>query len=109
MHSRSDNIKFTPYNDANEVVDELFELLCSRFQETLQKSMGGSDFDFDSVQLMYYKCHKVNFRGGGIFIDSPDWIKKKKATINPKNEDDNYFQNVVTVVLNYEEIKWNPE
>ena len=28
MHSRSDNIKFTSYNIANEVVDELFESLC---------------------------------------------------------------------------------
>ena len=26
MHSRSGNIKFTPYNDADEVVDELFEV-----------------------------------------------------------------------------------
>ena len=24
MHLNSDNIKFTPYNDSNEVVDELF-------------------------------------------------------------------------------------
>ena len=30
MHSRSNNIKFTSYNDANEVVDELFESLHSR-------------------------------------------------------------------------------
>ena len=28
MHSRSNNIKFTSYNIANEVVDELFESLC---------------------------------------------------------------------------------
>ena len=28
MHSRNDNIKFTFYNDANEVVDKLFESLC---------------------------------------------------------------------------------
>ena len=27
--------------------------------------MKGSDFTFDSVQLMYYKCHKVNFKHGG--------------------------------------------
>ena len=32
MHSRSDNIKFTSYNDANEVVDELFESLHSRYE-----------------------------------------------------------------------------
>ena len=53
--------------------------------------MRGSDFIFDSVQLMYYKCHKVNLRDGGSYIDSPDWIKKKKETINPKNDDDKCF------------------
>ena len=28
MHSTSNNIKFTPYSDVNEVIDELFESLC---------------------------------------------------------------------------------
>ena len=47
---------------------------------------------FDSDQMMYFKCHKVNFRRGGSYIDSPDWIKKKKATIDPKDKDDKCFQ-----------------
>ena len=55
MHSRSDNIKFTSYNDAIEVVDELFESLHSRYQGNLETSMRGNDFIFDSVQLMHYK------------------------------------------------------
>ena len=28
------------------------------------------------------KCHKVNPNHGGSYIDYPDWIKNKKATIN---------------------------
>ena len=50
---------------------------------------------------MYYKCHKVNFRHEGSSIDSPNWIKKKKATINPENKDDKCFHYAVTVLLNY--------
>ena len=53
MRSRSDNIKFVSYNDANEILDELFESLSSRYQENLETSMKGSDLVFDSVQLMY--------------------------------------------------------
>ena len=53
MHSRSDNVKYTSYNDVNEVVDELFESLRSRYQVNLETSMRGRDFIFDSVQLMY--------------------------------------------------------
>ena len=69
--------------------------------------MRGSNFIFDSVQLMYYKCHKVNFKRGGSYIGSPDWIKKKKETINLKNTD-KCFQYTVTVALIYDKITWNP-
>ena len=34
--------------------------------------MEGSEFIYDSVQLVYYKCHKVKFRQGSSYIDSPD-------------------------------------
>ena len=78
MHSRRNNIKFTSYNNTNEVFDELFESLHSRYQGHLETSMRVSDFIFDSVQLMYYKCHKVNFKRSGSYIDSPDCIKRKK-------------------------------
>ena len=54
--------------------------------------MKGSDFIFDPVQLLYYKCHKVIFNRGGLYIDFPDWIKEEKATINPKNTDKIFFQ-----------------
>ena len=32
------NIKFTCYNDAKEVVDELFQIFCSRYQGNLETS-----------------------------------------------------------------------
>ena len=51
MNLNSDNISFTSYNDANEVVNES---LRSKYQDNLETSMKGSDFIFDSVQLIYY-------------------------------------------------------
>ena len=75
MHSTSDNIKFT-HNNANKVVNKFFESLCSKYQDNLEISMRQSNFIFDSVQPMYYKCHKVNSKRSGSYIDSPDWIKK---------------------------------
>ena len=71
MHPKSNNMKFTVYNKANEVVNKLFKSLLSRYQDNLETSMTGSDFIFDSVQLMYYKFRKVNFRCSGSYIDSP--------------------------------------
>ena len=109
MHLKSDNIEFTLYDNANAVFNELFESLLSRCQIGLETSMRGGDFIFDSVQLLYYKCQKINFKRGSSYIDSPDRVKKKKATIYLKNTDDKCFQYAVTVALNFGEIKWNPE
>ena len=70
------------------------------------ESIKCSEFVFDYVHLLYYKCHKTNPNRGGSYIDSPAWIKNKKATIDPVNKKDNKcFQYVVKLALNHEEIK----
>ena len=40
--------------------------------------MERSDFIFNSVQSLHYKCHRINFRRSGSYIDSSDWIKKRQ-------------------------------
>ena len=51
-----------------------------------------------------------NSKHVGSYINSPDWVKNKKATINPINKKDNkYFQYAITVALNHEEIGKHPE
>ena len=47
VHSTSNNIKFTAYNDAKKVANELSESLRSRYQANLETSLKGSDFTFD--------------------------------------------------------------
>ena len=71
--------------------------------------MRGSDFIFDSTQAMHYKCHKMSFKRGGSYIESPDRTKNKKSTINQQNEDDKCFQYAATVAFNYIEIESHPE
>ena len=44
---------------ADEVIDELFQTLLSRYQSELKTSIKGSDFIFDCVYLLYYKLHKI--------------------------------------------------
>ena len=81
---------------------ELFDLLKNRYQNN-QESIGGSEFVFDYVQSLYYKCHKINPNRGATYIDSLDWIKIKKVTIKPITKKDNKcFQYVITVALNQE-------
>ena len=58
---------------------------------------------------MYYNLNEISLSRVGSYIDSPKWLKDKKAIINPKNNDDKCFQYALTVALNYEQIKNKPE
>ena len=71
--------------------------------------MRGSEFIFDSVDALYYNLNKISLSRGGSYINSPKWLKNKKVTINPKNNDDKCFQHALTVALNYEQILKNPQ
>ena len=62
---------------AEEVVEELFESLCNRYENNLEKLMKDSEFVFDYVHLLYFKCRKINPNRGRLFENSPDWKKQK--------------------------------
>ena len=59
MHSKSDNIEIMIKDEADEFIKELFDSLKNKYQNSLE-SMKGSDFLFNYVLLMNYKCHKIN-------------------------------------------------
>ena len=80
-----------------------------RYQEELEESVKGTEFIFDSADILYYNLSKVRLSRGGSYIDSPKWLRNKKATINPRNNDDRCFQYAITVALNLEQIKNHPE
>ena len=72
--------------------------------------MKGSQFIFDSVNLLYYHLQETSLeRTGASYIDSPKWLKSKKVTINPKNNDDNCFQYAIISALNNKQIKTHQE
>ena len=104
MHTRSDNEEFMNGSDTDEIIEELFESLLQRYQENLQEKMRGSDFAFDGVNFLYYDFNKISISRGGSYIDSPKWLKNKKSTINPKNNDYKCFQYAVTLALNLDKI-----
>ena len=64
--------------------------------------MRGSEFVFDSIDLLHYDLHKISLNKGR--------SKNKRASINPKNNDDTTcFQYAVTAALSHEQIKKNPQ
>ena len=109
MHTKSNNVEIMIGSKTNKIIEDLIESFLQKYQEGLEESMRGSEFVYDSVDVLYYNLNKVSLSRGGSYIDSPKWLKNKKATINPKNKYDKCFQYTLTVALNYEQIKDHPE
>ena len=95
-------------NEKDEIIEKLSEFLLKNCKKDLEEPMRGSEFVLDSINLLYYHLQKIGLKRGGSYIDSPEWLKNKKATINPENNDDNCFQYALTVALNHQNIKKNP-
>ena len=109
MYTKSNNAEIMTGSETDEIIERVFESLLQLYQKNLEESMRGSEFVYDSVHALYYNLNKVSLSRCGSYIDSPKWLKNKKATINPQNKKDNrYFQYTVTVALNYQKIENNP-
>ena len=109
MHTKSNNIEIMIGNETDEIITELLISVLQKYQKDLEEKMKGSELVFDSVNLMRCKLHKISLNIGGSYIVFPGWFRNKKATINPKNNGNKCFQYALTVTLNYQNIKNNPE
>ena len=109
MHMRSDNEEFTNGSDTDEDIEGFLESFLQKYEENLQNKMKGSDFEFDGVNFLYYDFNKISINRGGSYIDFPHLLKNKKSTINPINNDYKCFQCAVTLALNLDKIRKNPQ
>ena len=109
MYTRSFNEEIMKGSDTDEIIELLFESFFKIYDLNLQEKMKGSDSAFDGVNFFYYDFNKTSINRGRSYIDSPQWLKNKKSTINPKNNDDKCFQYAVTLALNLNSIDNHPK
>ena len=105
MYISSNNTEVVIGTETDIIIEDLFDSFLQRYQKVLEESMRRSEFVFDDIDSLYYKLHKISLNRGGSYIDSPKWLKNKKTTKNPKNNEDKCFQ----YALNNEQIKSHPE
>ena len=43
--------------------------------------MRGSEFDYDSVDALYYNLNKISLSSGRSYIDSPKWLKSVSSML----------------------------
>ena len=52
MHTKSNNIEIMVGSEANEIIGDLFESFLQKYQEGLEELMRGSEFVYDSVDVL---------------------------------------------------------
>ena len=97
----SDNVSIMQGSDTYDIITEIFRSFLHNYQEELTK-IKGRDFVFGGVEIVDYKLDRERLRRGGSYLKSPEWLANKKATINPKNKnDDECLQWSTISALNY--------
>ena len=59
MHTKSDSKEVLIGNETYEVITEFFDSLLQKYKKDLKELMKESELIFNSVDLLYYKCHKI--------------------------------------------------
>ena len=83
----SDNINITQGSDTDDIIRELFTSFLRNYEWELT-IIKGSNFVFESFELMDYKLQRKRLRRCGSYIKSPEWLLHKGSTINQKNRND---------------------
>ena len=105
----SDDEEIRLGNETDDVIKELFKSFLNNYQKEEIVLRKGSNFVFESVDLLSNSFHKISLKRGKSYIKSPEQITNKRTTINPKNKDKKCFQNSITVALNRQNIQNHPK
>ena len=105
----SDNEEIRLGNETDDIIKRLINSFLNNYQKEEIILRNGSNFVFESVDLLSYHIHKTSLKRGQSYMKSPEWVINKRATINPKNKDKKCFQYSTTVALNHQKIEIHPE
>ena len=105
----SNNEEIRSGNETDDIIKRLLNSFLTNYQNEEAILRNGSNFVFESVDLLSYHIHRTSLRRGKSYVKSSEWLINKRATINPKNKDNKCFQYSITVALNHQNIENHPE
>ena len=79
LQTKSNNIEIMMDNETDEIIEKLLGSLLQNHQRDLEESMRRSEFNLNSVHLLYYQLQKISLKRGGSYIDPPEWLENKKS------------------------------
>ena len=75
-------------SDLEQIVDEMIAHMKTQIENP---ALLNSRFRFDEVLFLDVNFHWLNLTRGSSYLSLPDWIARKKAIINPQNDDEECF------------------
>ena len=96
-------------NETDDIIKRLINSFLDNYQKEELILRNGSNFVFESIDLLSYHIHKTSLKRGNSYIKFPEWVASKKAIINPKTVDNRCFEYFIVVALHHKEIKNHPE
>ena len=104
-----DNEEIRLGNETDDIVKRLINSFLNNYQKEELILRNGSNFVFESVDLLSCHFHKTSLKRGKPYIKSPEWILNKRAIINLKNEDNGYFAYSILIELHHHQMGKHPE
>ena len=92
--------------DLDQIVDEIITHMKTKIENP---ALLNSRFRIIEVLFLNINFHQLNFTRGSSYLPLPDWIVRKKAIINPQNDDEECFKLAVIAVSKWMGIKFDPE
>ena len=93
-------------SDLDQIVDGMIAHMKTQIENP---ALLNSRFRFDEVLFLNINFHWLNLTKGSSYIPLPDWLARKKAIINPQNDDEECFKWAVITALKWTDIKSNRE
>ena len=76
-------------SEMNQIVDGMIANMKFQIENP---ALLNSRFVFDEFLYLDVNFHQLNVRRGSFYLPLPDWLARKKAIVNPHNDDDECFE-----------------
>ena len=103
------NKLMTEFFEASDINDLRQRMLACIKTQTGNPKFTDSGFTLDKIMHLYINFHKLALTQGGSYIELPEWLKNKKAVVNPQSNDEECFKWAVIAALHHKDIKHHPE
>ena len=94
----------------NSLMTEFFDAMLGYIKaQTENPKFPESGFTLDKIMHLYINFQRLALTRGCSYTELLEWLKSKRAVINPQKKDEECFKWGTIAVLHHEEIKHHPE